>query len=307
MPVQAEYNIVPCRPSKYMIPHCDTAATILKRELQLQYLERLMKPYSLHHNYETDGFNPPSDVDKVQNDLNELTLSKSDNAPLKIPKRVKFADTVGLDLVHIRHMTAGRDTPPDLSSYVFSDLNLANEKEQKPKLTIGFQQPVADYSQFRDCIDTYNISLESVSINDDSIVGTVKVKNLAFHKAVFARFTHDDWTTSHDVSAFYVNNGLANGQGNQMTSLIDTFSFTYELSPGSMNCRNIQFAVCFRCSGQEFWDNNQRKNYVIYVNSLPDSHITPSKRRSIDCYNGHLQTNWTEYAIWRNIDYTPYW
>lgn len=277
-------------------------------------LFKLMKPYTATQGgFRQANKNCHNEV-SLEKDLSELTLSEVNgpNEDTKIPKRVKFADTVGLDLVHIRHMTAGRDTPPDLSSYNFSDLQLCSDKKlsQEPSLTLGFPQPVSDYSHFREFLDINNVSLESASVNGLSVIGTIKVKNLTFHKTVFARFTCDNWATSYDVNAYYVNNGLAYGQGMVMTSLIDTFSFTYDLPVEFTKCDNIQFAICFRCEGQEFWDNNEKKNYVIHsANSAKQKSPIQRRKSSFDCYTDHIETNWTEFAIWKNVstDFTPYW
>ena len=315
MPVRMQYPVMPVGPTTYILPASQRDSSIIRTKKQLEFL-KLMKPFTANSTgncrQENNNFQGQTNL---ENDLNELTLSDLDGPidDVKVPKRVKFADTVGLDLVHIRHMTAGRDTPPDLSCYHFSDLDLCSSKKQsreEPTLTLGFPQPVSDYSQFRELLDTNNVSLESISINGLSIVGTIKVKNLAFHKTVFARFTSDNWATCHDVNAYYVNNGLANGQGMVLTSQIDTFSFTYDLSAEFTKCDNIQFAVCFRCEGQEFWDNNIRKNYVIHLKT-PVKKKSPAQqhRASFDFYADHIETNWTEFAIWKNLrtDYTPYW
>ena len=42
----------------------------------------------------------------------------------------------------------------------------------------------------------------------------------------------------------------------------DQFSFDIE-TPAMNEGDKIKIAVCFRTSGQEFWDNNNGKNYTI--------------------------------------------
>lgn len=71
--------------------------------------------------------------------------------------------------------------------------------------TITFRQPASDYLNFRQKLDTKNVSLENVIVkeNESMLVGTVKVKNLSFEKEVFIRLTWDDWKTSQDTFCTY--------------------------------------------------------------------------------------------------------
>lgn len=49
-----------------------------------------------------------------------------------------------------------------------------------------FPQPASDYLAFRGRLDRNNVSLENVIVREEEqvVVGTVKVRNLAFHKEV---------------------------------------------------------------------------------------------------------------------------
>lgn len=267
--------------------------TAMLRPTSLSYLS-FMRPYGSCY------FNEP-----IKN--YEDSHSPSTEKP-SLRKRVSFADSVGLALEHVRHITAGRDTPPDLSAHVFASLNLDDHQPKFPNLQLCFLQPVSDYSRFRQSLEQRNVSLESVSINGNQIIGTVKVKNLAFDKTVLTRLTYNGWITSEDVSAYYVNNGMINAQGNQIASAIDTFSFTHDLSGEKLKQNSgVQFAVCFRCAGQEFWDNNNGKNYCIEADSAPGSPVSQSTTSASPAADQNC--NWTQFAIWRDLesDYTPYW
>lgn len=50
-----------------------------------------------------------------------------------------------------------------------------------------------------------NVSLENVIVkeNDSIVVGTVKVKNISFHKEVIVRTTWDDWKSQEDIFCTY--------------------------------------------------------------------------------------------------------
>lgn len=54
---------------------------------------------------------------------------------------------------------------------------------------------------YRQKLDSENVSLENVIVKEiDSIaVGTIKVKNLSFHKEVIVRSTWDNWKTQQDT------------------------------------------------------------------------------------------------------------
>lgn len=58
---------------------------------------------------------------------------------------------------------------------------------------------------YRQRIDIKNVSLENVIVKEiDSIaVGTIKVKNLSFHKEVIVRSTWDNWKTQQDTICTY--------------------------------------------------------------------------------------------------------
>lgn len=71
--------------------------------------------------------------------------------------------------------------------------------------TITFRQPASDYLNFRQKLDSQNVSLENVIIkeNDAMVVGTVKVKNISFQKEVIVRSSWDNWKTEQDTFCTY--------------------------------------------------------------------------------------------------------
>lgn len=58
---------------------------------------------------------------------------------------------------------------------------------------------------FRQKLDSKNVSLENVIIKEaeSTLVGTVKVKNLSFHKEVMVRSTWDNWKTQQDTICIF--------------------------------------------------------------------------------------------------------
>lgn len=115
-------------------------------------------------------------------------------------------------------------------------------------------------------------------------MGTVKVKNIAFNKEVIVRVTWDDWKSQQDIFCTY---NKAYGPVTCSHVVFDTFSFKITLPPSS---KRLEFCICFRTDSQEYWDNNDGKNYTItkrspfYYNALsPYDKNSSSSTRNASC------------------------
>lgn len=99
------------------------------------------------------------------------------------------------------------------------------------------------------------MALENVIVRESEsiVVGTIKVRNLHFDKEVIVRVTYDKWQSQEDIQCTYSNLGGPLVTGGAY-ALFDTFSFKLTLPPSSK--RSIEFCVCFRCNGQEYWDSH---------------------------------------------------
>lgn len=175
-------------------------------------------------------------------------------------KKVVFADDHGLQLTQVRVMREPSYMPPIWSlqflAHVTQGMISPVPQEQ---WIVDFVQPASDYVRFRQKLDERNVSLENVIIKETEqlIVGTVKVKNLSYHKEVIIRSSCDSWKTHEDTFCTYsvVGNGAASAY-----LIFDTFSFKLTLPPKS---RRIEFCAAFKCDGVEFWDNNDGRNYSL--------------------------------------------
>jgi protein phosphatase 1 regulatory subunit 3A/B/C/D/E len=189
---------------------------------------------------------------------------------------------------------------------------------------ITFPQPASDYLQFRKRLDTENVSLENVIVKeaDEVIIGTVKVRNLSFHKEVLVRATYDNWVTHEDAFCTFIPNNPISFGGTVNTSistsyvLYDTFSFKLTLQPRS---RKVEFCVCFKVNETEYWDNNNGKNYIL-IKSIPlsDSKLSinnnnqneqqqPLQQRFNDALRAKIDS-WSEFASWNHlVNDGPYW
>lgn len=106
------------------------------------------------------------------------------------------------------------------------------------------------------------VRLEKVWLSNDqkSLVGSVAVANLAFHKLVTCRFTLDYWKTTSEVAAEYVSEirpvETAHGQ--------DRFDFTIKLSDlANLESKTLYFCIRYNVNGQEHWDNNNGTNFQV--------------------------------------------
>lgn len=219
----------------------------------------------------------------------------------------------------VRVMTEPSNVPPAFSFQFLAQVTKGLTAEVAPEpWEVTFPQPASDYLNFRKRLDTGNVSLENVIVreSEDIVVGTVKVRNLAYQKEVFVRSTSDDWKTHEDAYCTYVNN---NTTASAAYVLYDTFSFRLTLPP---RARRVEFCVCFRCDGAEYWDSNSGKNYVLLKKSSSneDESLLQKLRRSgsenvpaqntircADAVHAKLDS-WSEFASWNHLDNScPYW
>ncbi|XP_049790886.1 serine-rich adhesin for platelets-like isoform X2 [Schistocerca nitens] len=378
--------------------------------------------------------------------------------PRAAKKKVVFADDKGYSLTQVRVMREPSNAPPTWSlqflAQVMRDLEpaavaaAANEAASVPSAASSpaavtaseperwvpeFAQPASDYLQFRERLDSGNVSLENVIVRDAEGVftGTVKVRNLDFHKEVQLRWTADGWKTYTDERCSYVENQVACSSA---YVLYDTFSFRVSLppanprdespatsssssssssspsstsspasatpasssdsssasssSPGSTTCcsasssspasdasssapssspapmtpcsssasdtkattttttttattttaeparlqepsRRVEFCVCFRCGGREYWDSNGGANYALVrrapvvatpapaaapaavaVASVPAG-AGPGPAQGAGKFRDALHAkldSWSEFASWNHlVTEGPYW
>lgn len=96
------------------------------------------------------------------------------------------------------------------------------------------------------------------------IRGSVTVFNLAFQKRVSVRFTFDDWKTVSDVAANHSHSLYLNH-----TIVSDLFSFVIYLKRPPLDTGGrLQMCASYHVLNEEFWDNNNGKNYVIVLRSV---------------------------------------
>ncbi|XP_006825650.1 protein phosphatase 1 regulatory subunit 3B-like [Saccoglossus kowalevskii] len=247
--------------------------------------------------------------------LSDIKAVSKTNGKVKLKKRVTFADSNGLALTSVRIMQEPSDLPPALNIQAIGDLTI--DEIPQPSAThnyiLDFRQPASDYLEFRDKLERQNVSLENVIIKDNTtIMGTVKVKNISYHKTVKIRMTCDKWANSKDVSAVYVPSTFGGPLvgASATPERYDSFSFEFQI-PSNSEAEVVEFCVFFECNGQFFWDNNGGTNYRI----ISERWKTVSQHEQLQDDLRDLRINdnlsWSEFAYWKTPhtleENLPYW
>lgn len=224
-------------------------------------------------------------------------------SPTRLKKKVVFADDQGHPLTHIRVLTERSDCPPRWTADFLEQVTGGAKAEAvADQWELAFPQPASDYLGMRQKLEKENVSLENIVIKEaeNRVIGTVKVKNMSYHKEVKIRYTVDHWTSHEDVEAEYVPSTATTSY-----DIYDTFSFTLPL-PSSCLADKLEFCVCYLCDLTEFWDNNNSKNYVL-VSFRPKKQSNDIIKPE-DVYDVALDS-WSEFASWNHlsISESPYW
>lgn len=222
------------------------------------------------------------DINRLTPRVRRCSSLKSGKTPPGTPGRkkiVRFADALGLDLADIRTFL---DEVPKVPRSAYEDLQCAELSDNAaPSLREGalsdglvpacmsgtakqpdrcliplFQQP-AGQPDFMDRVRDDFVCLENAVVTDRvsyCISGTVRVRNLDFHKSVHVRYTLDGWKTFADLQATYVPNSC--------DGFSDKFSFILYAHTVQVGQR-LEFAIRFQCRGGQYWDNNRSANYAF--------------------------------------------
>ncbi|XP_053606257.1 glycogen-binding subunit 76A isoform X2 [Plodia interpunctella] len=175
-------------------------------------------------------------------------------------KIVRFADVLGLDLADVKTFM---DEIPVIPTSAYDDLtgcDVASSPPVRPQPRLGSLTLVPLFQLPRDVtekLELQNVCLESARVCDGvhvTVCGSVRVRNLDFHKTVHIRYTMNRWKTYTDLQATYVQ-GSCDGYSDR---------FQYVLyAPAITSGQRLEIAVRFQCKGQQFWDNNSGANYCF--------------------------------------------
>jgi len=113
---------------------------------------------------------------------------------------------------------------------------------------LTFAQPLLSDEDFGLRVFQKRVSLETVTVNTDSITGYVRVANTSYVKRVAARYTMDKWKDYLEVEAEWIES-VEDGE-------MDRFIFTL---PALALPGELSFAVRYN----DYWDNDEDRNYTI--------------------------------------------
>ncbi|XP_020910911.1 protein phosphatase 1 regulatory subunit 3B-like [Exaiptasia diaphana] len=168
-------------------------------------------------------------------------------------KKVHFADTLGLSLVSVLHFS----DPPrshNLRKVGIRPASCRGCGRIDRARVLNFVNPLSG-KKLLEALERQAVCLESITIREYSIQGNIKVKNLAYEKRLFIRYTKDNWATYQETAASYVYGSS--------TGSVDTFKFELAISEDLEKDIKIEFAICYQVLGTRIWDNNCGDNYRL--------------------------------------------
>ncbi|XP_063828239.1 glycogen-binding subunit 76A isoform X1 [Ostrinia nubilalis] len=226
-------------------------------------------------NVEVKEEHDDSEDDRPQR-VRRCSSLKTGKTPPGTPGRkkiVRFADVLGLDLADVKTFM---DEIPVIPKSAYDDLTGCDVQSSPPVRTpprLGALTLVPLFQLPRDVtekLENTNVCLESARVCDGvhvTVCGSVRVRNLDFHKTVHIRYTMNRWKTYTDLQATYVQ-GSCDGYS-------DRFQFVL-YAPSISSGQRLELAVRFQCKGQQIWDNNSGANYCFDCLALGVNAQAPS-------------------------------
>ncbi|KAK9527394.1 hypothetical protein VZT92_013961 [Zoarces viviparus] len=185
-------------------------------------------------------------------------------------KRVKFADSMGLNLASVKHFSSLEE--PQIPSKVLSrhksfppQQDLLNDLCQSFKASLDTDRLVACFPEPRDAeqrVQRLRVCLEKVTITQLDVRGQIRVSPSCTDKEVGLRYTFNDWLSYVDAQALPV-------AADQPGTADQRFSFTVYTPPYMDPSSAVHFCVYVRSEEGEFWDNNEGRNYTLQYRCMP--------------------------------------
>ncbi|KAM9424053.1 protein phosphatase 1 regulatory subunit 3C-B-like [Pholidichthys leucotaenia] len=214
----------------------------------------------------------------------------------KEKKSVMFADSQGLALTAIHVYDESEEEELAELQFTLTELegataelkldHIKDSADSGPVLVLDFTPPAEDYLNLRNRLKAQQVCLETCSVQDHLVSGTIQVRNLCFEKSVLVRFTFDSWRSFQDVGCQYLNNVYGCPD-------TDTFSFSVSVPEVLEPSSGIEFCIQFQTPDQTFWDNNLGNNYRLLEVDL-NSHQSPNNTSGIQTDRGGEQRKETE-------------
>ncbi|KGO75640.1 putative phosphatase regulatory subunit [Penicillium italicum] len=211
-----------------------------------------------------------------------LRPSSSRRRPSSMPGTPVYSKAVHFDshLEHIRHFLQ-LDRPLAVSTET-SPVESHDNKAEFPFSSADSRGPswewelkLANWPKDASSRATRPVRLERLFLSADksTLIGTVAVANISFHKNVTARFTLDYWRTTSEVAAAYCHDV----RRQQAADGFDRFSFDLKLNDqANLETKTMFMCIRYNVNGQEYWDNNDSVNYQIDFHKVPKTPTSKS-------------------------------
>ena len=193
-------------------------------------------------------------------------------------KRVKFADSMGLNLASVKHFSALEE--PQIPNKVLSRYkSFPPPQQQRPEedllsdlcqsftSSLGADRLIACFPEPRETerrVQRLRVCLEKVTITQFDVRGQIRVLTGSADAEVGVRYTFNDWLSYVDAQALTVDveqPGFVGGR----------FGFTVYTPPFMDPSSAVHFAVYLRSEEGEFWDNNEGQNYTLRYRCVPST------------------------------------
>ncbi|CAL8369424.1 unnamed protein product [Lota lota] len=181
--------------------------------------------------------------------------------------RVRFADSLGLDLEDVKLFKTGEE--PFIPQHVAFRLLMGAELTDGTHLEISlpylkpvFSQQPGDQPEFLHRLHRQKVCLERVLCFELGVIGITQVLNLHFDKEVSVRYSFTEWKSHTETKASWVQSVTRPGDGGGHLS-VDTFRFHLPVPPFLQPGAVLEFAVRYSVCGVEHWDNNDGQNYKL--------------------------------------------
>ncbi|KAL0947586.1 hypothetical protein HGRIS_013675 [Hohenbuehelia grisea] len=207
--------------------------------------------------------------------LTVMTRASPSKSEPTTPKAVHFdaqLEHVKLFLAEQKPLAVSRDGSPtddtsgtesDFPSFIYGS---ADERRVRRALSMR----AIDMPAFVD--KTADVALEKLELapGAESINGTARVRNIAFHKQLAVRFTLDSWQTTSEVAGRYAE---------AVDNAFDRFAFSIRLNDlARIESKTLVLALRYTVDGQELWDNNRTHNYHIVFSTAPQPREQKGRR-----------------------------
>ena len=218
--------------------------------------------------------------------LSIVTLGKTSKSepPTPMLKVVHFdpqLEHVKLFLAEQKPLAVSRDGSPtddtsgtdsDFPSFIFGG---SNERKSEKVLSMKVNHMPLSIDRFAD------VGLEDLllAFEGTTILGRVRLKNIAYTKGLAARFTFDDWLTTSEVIGKYLET---------IDAVFDRFTFMIRLDDilSRIEGKTLIFALRYTVAGREIWDNNHGRNYVATFSHVQ---VEAGSNRDIDDLRSKLE------------------